>query len=85
MLNDYVSGTVLNDGKLTMKKMDKAGPCGICLNPSSGEVQAERSTVQHLSYIASLEASLGYIKSCQRVKETRNGGKKERKREGRKM
>lgn len=59
MLNYYVSGTVLGDGKLTMKQMDKVGPGGICLNPSSGEVQAERSTVQHLSYIASLEASLG--------------------------
>lgn len=43
MLNDYISGTVLGDGKLTMKKMNKAGPGGICLNPNSGEVQAERS------------------------------------------
>lgn len=81
MLNDCVSGTVLGDDKLTMKKMNKAGPGGICLNHNSGEVQAERSTVQYLSYVASLEASLGYMRSCQRLKETRDEGKKERKEE----
>lgn len=68
MLNGYISGTVLGGGKLTMKKMNKAGPGGICLNPNSGEVQAERSTVQYLSYVASLEASLGYMRKEKRKK-----------------